>query len=52
MVQQWLKDQSNYIKRLESVIKIEKQTIERYRKQNKELKNELTEMKKRFKEGK
>ena len=45
----WQKDQINYIKRLEGIIKIEKQTIEMYRKQNKELKNELAELKRKLK---
>lgn len=41
----WQKDQINYIKRLKGIIKIEKQTIEMYRKQNKELKEELKKLK-------
>ena len=48
----WQKDQINYIKRLEGIINTERKTISLYRKQNKELKNELAEMKKKFKEGK
>ena len=48
----WQKDQINYIKRLEGIINTERKTIALYRKQNKELKKELTEMKKKFKEGK
>ena len=45
----WQKDQINYIKRLEGIIKTEKQTIEMYRKQNKELKEELKKIKERGK---
>ena len=46
----WQKDQINYIKRLEGIINTERKTIALYRKQNKELKNELAELKRKLKE--
>lgn len=48
----WQKDQINYIKRLEGIINAERKMIGLYRKQNKELKRELAEVKKKVKEAK
>lgn len=44
----WQKDQVAYIKRLETVIRVEKQTVEKYRRQNKLLREELKKVKKKL----
>ncbi len=48
----WQKDQVAYIKRLETVIRVEKQTVEKYRRQNKLLREELKKVKKKLREEK